>query len=692
MISRHNQPWQPTERPIVDWSDTGVPRSVEYDDVYYSSANGVAESRYVFLQGSQLDQHARHPPEEDACVVETGFGTGLNFLVTADHWLSEKQANSSSRRTSRLHYVGIDAKPLSASDVTRASAHWPDFKFPAKTLISEWPGSVRGCHRLQWHHLGITLDLWWEDALAVLGDLSSHGRQWVNYWYLDGFAPAKNADLWCQTVFQHMGELSKPGARFTTFTAAGHVRRGLSEAGFEVKKREGFGQKRECLEGVFKTPPASAYSQLEPSAEKSPTIRMKPSPICPWDVADPSPNPGKAIVIGAGLAGAFAARALADRGIQVVVLDGKQVASGGSSNLQGITYTRPSRRFSPLTDFAIASYLNATSLYKRLLDSGEGMVGLQEGIDGSQCGYLQLSSDHETLDYLSQFADPALPFRILSPGSASELLGIACDQRAIWFPDACWLNPAAVCLERLQHPNIELLVEHPVVSITRRESGWQVQCIKRELKADTVILASAYDIAAHTFTDWLPLQAIRGQTTHLPTSVLSHTPTVAVCHEGYLPPPRDGVHCIGASYGPNDASCDERRAEHEENLERLKDALPALSISCDAQTLRGHVALRCTTADYLPVVGPVPDKDAFNLHYDQLRHRKTAVIEGRAPLIPDLWMIGGLGSRGLTAAPLAGEILASDICGESPPISRQLHRALSPARFLARGLIRGAPL
>ena len=162
MISRHNQPWQPTEHPILDWSDTGVPRSVEYDDVYYSSANGVAESRYVFLQGSQLDQHARHPPEEDACVVETGFGTGLNFLVTADHWLSEKQATSSFKRTSRLHYVGIDAKPLSASDVTRASAHWPDFKFPAKTLISEWPGSVRGCHRLQWHHLGITLDLWWE--------------------------------------------------------------------------------------------------------------------------------------------------------------------------------------------------------------------------------------------------------------------------------------------------------------------------------------------------------------------------------------------------------------------------------------------------------------------------------------------------------------------------------------------------
>ena len=130
----------------------------------------------------------------------------------------------------------------------------------------------------------------------------------------------------------------------------------------------------------------------------------------------------------------------------------------------------------------------------------------------------------------------------------------------------------------------------------------------------------------------------------------------------------------------------------EENLKKLNAALPALSINRDELELRGHVALRCTTADYLPIVGPVPDKDAFNLHYDQLRHRKTAVINGPAPLLPNLWMIGGLGSRGLTAAPLASEILASEICGEPSPVSRQLGRALSPARFLARGLIRGAPL
>ena len=689
MISRDNQPWQPAESPLVDWSETGVPRSLDFDDVYYSSADGVAESQYVFLQGSQLDQHDQHFPGADVCVVETGFGTGLNFLITADHWLSKKQTNRPRLSDSRLHYIGIDAMPMSASQLRRASAMWPDFQLPAETLIAEWPGSVRGCHRLQWQHLGITLDLWWEDAVAALVDLSSRERQWVDYWYLDGFAPAKNTDMWQPMLFHHMAALSRPKARFTTFTAAGHVRRGLAEAGFEVKKRNGFGTKRECLEGTFMATASNFPSQDKPSEEAVSAARKKDSPLCSWDLVSSSRGPGQVIVVGAGLAGAFAARALADRGVQILVVDGKQVASGGSSNLQGITYTRPSRRFSPLTDFSIGSFLHATRLYRRLLSSSDG---LHEGIDGARCGYIQLSDDRKTLDYLSGFTDPSLPFRILNPSSASELLGMTCDQGGIWFPDACWLNPAAVCRERLKHPNITLLEEHPVVSLSRSEAGWQVHCGGRELRADTLILASAHEIASHACTDWLPLQVVRGQTTHLPASTLSNAPSVAVCHEGYLPPAREGVHCIGASYGPNDASCDERQTEHEENLKKLNAALPALSINRDGLELRGHVALRCTTADYLPIVGPVPDKDAFNLHYDQLRHRKTAVINGPAPLLPNLWMIGGLGSRGLTAAPLASEILASEICGEPPPVSRQLGRALSPARFLARGLIRGAPL
>ena len=692
MISRDNQPWQPAESPLVDWSETGVPRSVDFDDVYYSSVDGVAESRYVFLQGSQLDQHNQHFPGEDVCVVETGFGTGLNFLITADHWLSEKQKNSSLPKGLRLHYIGIDAMPLSASQLARASAMWPDFQLSAETLIAEWPGPVRGCHRLQWQPLGITLDLWWEDAVTVLGDLSSRERQWVNYWYLDGFAPARNAGMWHHNLFAHMAALSKPCARFTTFTAAGHVRRGLTEAGFEVKKRKGFGSKRECLEGFLTANATDSPSDDKSSDEAPSAARQKHCPLCSWDLVSPSREPGEVIVIGAGLAGAFAARALADRGLQILVVDGKQVASGGSSNLQGITYTRPSRRFSPLTDFAIGSFLHATRLYRRLLSNSDAPDGLHEGIDGARCGYLQLSDDRKTLDYLSRFTDPSLPFRILNPSSASELLGMTCDQWGIWFPDACWLNPAAVCRERLNHPNITLLEEYPVVSLSQSEAGWQVNSEGRELRADTLILASAHEIASHACTDWLPLQVIRGQTTHLPASTLGNAPSVAVCHEGYLPPAREGIHCIGASYGPNDASCDERLAEHEENLKKLNAALPALSINCDGQELKGHVALRCTTADYLPVVGPVPDKDAFNLHYDQLRHRKTAVIGGPVPLLPNLWMLGGLGSRGLTAAPLASEILASEICGEPSPVSRQLNRALAPARFLARGLIRGAPL
>ena len=667
----------------------------------------------MFLEGSRLDRHLDDRPRQDACLVETGFGTGLNFVVTAQHWLESSAANHSGARP-QLHYIGIDSCPLTAEQARSIPATWPENMDLSGPLLANWPASVRGCHRLHWPDQRITLDLWWEDALAVLEELAERGQRWVDYWYLDGFAPAKNAGMWSPAVYEHMASLSATDARVATFTAAGDVRRGLIAAGFSVDKRPGFSRKRECLSGCLMGLSNSPNLANSPDLANSPNLttdlskasataiadrnnRQHPRKTTPWDLNPAPRKPSHAIVVGAGLSGAFVARALADRGVRVTVLESDHIASGGSSNLQGITYTRPSKRFSALSDFAIASYLYATRLYGQLLNENASNHGaaesvLREGIDGNQCGYVQLSDDHQTLDYLEQFMDSHLPFRCMSSEQLTQLLGVPCESRGLWFPAACWLNPEAVCRERLCHRAISVLEQHRVDALLTDGNGWRVRCDSTELAGDAVILASAHELTAHPWTDWLPLQVIRGQTTHLPASSLAHTPQVAICHEGYLPPPRQGIHCLGASYGPNDRALDERPNEHAQNMKKLQEALPGLGVDYDLATLKGHVALRCTTADYLPVAGPVPVREAFNEHYKALGGRKTAVVEGPTPSIPNLWLIGGMGSRGLTAAPLASEVLVSELCGEPPPVNRLLHRALSPARFLARGLIRGAPL
>lgn len=665
MIHRDNLQWRPTPAPDIEWRD-GIPVSREFDDVYYSTENGVAESRYVFLEGSRFLDHAQ---ANKIAIAETGFGTGLNCLIALDAWLQNRERRASS---ATLHYVGFEAQPLSQAQLQLAWEKWPSLSHLAERLIQDWPQAIPGCHRIYWPDWHITLDLWWDDAQEALNDLASRRRRYFNIWFLDGFTPSRNEGIWSAEIFNTMATLSRQGATFATFTAAGEVRRGLSSAGFTVHKRPGFGVKREAL-----------WGQLNGTAEFP-----KPLKVTPWDLTVPMPRPKTAVVIGAGLAGSFAARALAERGVNVRVLEANAVASGGSSNLQGITYTRPSKRHGVLADFAIASYQIATRLYHQLL----GATLIEDG-DGSHCGYLQVTNDTHTLRYLKQFEHRDLPFCVFNAEEASIQLGAAVTQDALFFPNACWLYPAAVCRERLAHPRIELLEFRGHCDFSANTSGWQINDKHgNRYNSDILILATANHLNTTPETAWLPLQTIRGQTTHVAATQSSAGLRTALCHEGYLPPPRLGVHCLGATYGPGDTALDERRADHMTNLSKLGSVLPDLGFPSTAAPLSGHVALRCTTTDYLPVVGPVPNKAAFNACYASLKTKKTRFIDQECPVIPGLFMLAGLGSRGLTAGPLAAEILASDIMGEPAPVPRYLQQALSPARFLKRAIVRGQPL
>jgi tRNA 5-methylaminomethyl-2-thiouridine biosynthesis bifunctional protein len=441
-----------------------------------------------------------------------------------------------------------------------------------------------------------------------------------------------------------------------------------------VHKRPGFGSKRDALCGTIKSARAAAPA------------------ITPWDL-NPAPHtPERALVLGAGLAGAHAAFALARRGVAVTVLEAASVAGGGSSNLQGVTYTRLSHQHNPLTDFSLAGFGFATDHYETLLS--EGVLTADEDIGLG--GYVQLHEADDTLAHLSEVLPLAPEFaQVLSATELTALTGLTPRCGGIHYLRGGWLAPQAVCRALLAHPLISLQGDCGPLTLSRgQDGGWQAVDAQGGLlaEADTAVLATAHAVLQQPELEWLPLTAIRGQTTHLPTPPQLAQLSVTLCDQGYLPPARAGLHCLGASFGPGDAGTDEREAEHTHNIDMMKTALPNLDLPAPDGGWQGHVAHRCNSNDYLPVAGPVPVLEAFNRRYERLRHDRKRVIDAPSPVLPGLAVLTSLGSRGLSAAPLAAEMVADQLTGTLPAVPRYLQRALSPARFAERALKRGEPL
>ena len=669
-MKRDNRPWQTLTPAALRWDQpdargNACPYSSTFGDVYYSRDDGIEESRYVFLQGNRVQERLRHHPRRHFCIAETGFGTGLNFLLSWQLWRDQPGPRPG------LHYIAIEKHPLSRQDLARALSPWPALKPLADHLLQGYPGLVPGQHRLLLDKGRVILDLWWHDVNEALPDLAGRDEELVDAWYLDGFAPAVNESMWRLDMLHAMAILSLPEATFATFTAAGQVRRDLAAAGFRVERAPGYGRKRECLRGVLQQRPG-------PAAD----------PVTPWDLPRArQPAPETVLVVGGGLAGCTAAAALARRGLRVRLLERASLAGEGSGNDQGILYTRLSHRHSVLTDFAVQSFCFAAQYYGALFERGL----LVDGDDGELCGSFHPSGDARELAAMSTLLQPVPELaQVLDAPGANDVLGITQAQGGYWFPASGWLRPKSVCRELIAATNIEVTEYCGQVSLQRIEGGWAAKA-----SGDTLAMAPCAVIATGTGTtalaslEWLPLQAIRGQTTQLQSSPNLGELQSALCHEGYIAPARRGTHCIGATFDLHDGERNLRPRDHRRNLAALAAAVPSWRSDLEAldpERLDGRVGFRCASPDYLPLAGPVPDRDAFLRDYAPLRKNAKQILQTRGKYMTGLYVTVGHGSRGLSSTPLAAELLASQICGEPPPLSRELARALSPARFIIRDL------
>ncbi len=656
----------------LGWTAGGEPRSTQFEDQYFTACFGIEESSYVFLQHNDLPARWQPLHNETFTIAETGFGTGLNFLLTLSAWRSQAS------KSARLHYISLEAHPLTHADLHRCLNLWPILEKPGLELFEAYPVALSGNHRLVFDEGRVILDLCFCDAAEGIRDywLDTAEQTKVDTWYLDGFAPSRNESMWCPELLQLIAALSQEGTTFSTFTAASQVRRHLQESGFTVEKVPGYGVKREMLKGRFNEPVSAGQPEHREFDRQ------------PWHRVNRGQTTGQVIVLGAGLAGCTTARTLADRGWQVQIIEAATTpAAAASGNGQGVLYTRVSARYSTVSEFALRSFLFSLRQYRRMFASGQ-----LQADDGRLCGVLH--TRHKIDEQLHRFIEPFPTLAAwLDEDQASAITGIEQCPAGMFFPGAGWLNPPALCQALLNHPSITLSADTGKCQVLHNGEMWQVVDSRgiTQGQASIVVLCTGTALKEQQDCEWLPLDSVRGQVSILPACHASEQLKTVICHEGYLCPTNHGVHHIGATYDLHSNNPQLDIASQQKNLESLARSLPDLHAQLAAElpsSLNGRVGFRCTSPDYLPVVGPVPDMARMVEQNAELRRNAKAVLPGSAPYQQGLFVNAAHGSRGLTSTPLSAELLASLIEGGPSPLSTRMVRALSPTRFIIRDLIR----
>ncbi|AXS80243.1 bifunctional tRNA (5-methylaminomethyl-2-thiouridine)(34)-methyltransferase MnmD/FAD-dependent 5-carboxymethylaminomethyl-2-thiouridine(34) oxidoreductase MnmC [Dechloromonas sp. HYN0024] len=616
----------------IEFVAYGTPYSAAFDDVYHSALGGPNQARHVFLGGNGLPQ--RWQDRDRFVILETGFGTGLNFLATWQAWREDPQ------RCHRLHFISFEKFPLTLADLATCQQAWPEFAELAADLQAHWPPLAPGMHRLHLHGGQVILTLVFGDAATQLRAIDAS----VDAFFLDGFSPQKNPELWSPQFCKGLARLTAPGATLATWTVAGHVRQALKDAEFDVEKRPGPVGKRQMLIGRFRS--------RRPERHTAPTDR-------------------RAIVIGAGIAGSTTAWALAAAGWQVTVLEAAaEPGCGASSNLAGMLRPLPSADDNRISRLTRAGFLATRALLARLPEAR-----------WSPCGVLHLARDaeHEAQQRraVEQLGLPPELLQFLDKDEASRQLGQPVMTGGWWFPNGGWVQPPSVCRAALTAfpEQITTHFNTAVDRLTRCEPGWQALDAAGHVIAEAPVLIMASGAAAPRFAQfaWLPQRSGRGQVSHLPAA--SGMPLNTVLFQvGYAIPAIDGRQLIGASLSYDDDESAERPTDHSDNIARLRLSLPDFATGLDPATLHGRVGFRPMSPDRLPIVGAVPDTLAATpntrLH--------------NIPRYPGLWCVQGFGARGIVWSALMADLLLSQLEGEPLPLERDLVDALDPGRFMIK--------
>jgi tRNA 5-methylaminomethyl-2-thiouridine biosynthesis bifunctional protein len=603
--------------PAVPSFRVGAVFSETYEDTYWSLDGGLDETRHVFLSGNDLP--ARWQARGKFTILETGFGTGLNFLCA---W---KRFRETAPAGAQLHYLSVDKHPFRREDLQRLYGQWPELAPLGVELLERYPPLVPGFHRLHLDGGRIALTLLFGEAAEMLAQLEAQ----VDAFFLDGFAPARNPDMWSKALFDQLGRLAAPGATFATYSAAGKVSRGMAAAGFAVEKKPGFGRKREMLRGRFGG-----------TADRE------------------APRERRALVVGGGIAGCLVAERLAARGWRVEIIERRDgLARETSGNPAGVLQPVPSANGNRLSRLTLAGFHYAL---RRLQEFSSDPKLIWQ-----PCGVLRLARDAKQVERQRRIVESGLlppeVLRWVEIDEASALAGWRVPAPGWWFPQGAWVHPPALCDAALRAAGeaVRLHTQREVADLVRIDNIWRAADAAGEViaEAPVAILANGHLARRFKVSESLPLRPVRGQVTCIPAEA-GRDIKVVVSREGYVTPACSfGVHVVGATYEEGATDTLTREDDHRANLERLRNLLPDFAATVDPARVGGRAGIRCVGPDRLPLVGAIPE------------------CEGLFGLL-------GLGSRGLVYAPLCAELLACEIEDEPLPLEKDLAAGLAPAARL----------
>ena len=446
---------------------------------------------------------------------------------------------------------------MSRADAGRALASWPDLADLAAPLLSDWPEGRRGFHRIEWPGEGVILDLAIMEAESALAAWSGS----ADAWFLDGFAPSKNPEMWRPEVMALVAARSRPGARAATFSVAGVVRRGLEGAGFTLTRAPGFGRKKERLEARFG---AAAVS------------------------SQPGQADAKVAIIGGGVAGSSLVRAFARLGQAVTLFDGPGV--GASGNPAALVTPRLDAGLGPIAELYAQAFTRAVGLYRRetpdaVLAEGALQLALQP----------RDAARFQKIAAWDGFNSKTLA--VMNAAEAADALQEASAPEALRLLEALVVEPAIV----LQAWAANAIASAQVDRIERVDDGWRLIDAAGAvlMEADKVCLAAG---PASAHLAGLPLRAVRGQASHTDLAAFTGAPAA---FGGYAIPTRTGV-LFGATHDRDDWKTDIRAQDDDRNLHALRQGRPALADRLRTAPLSARAALRAMSPDHLPLAGAVP--------------------------------------------------------------------------------------
>ncbi|VAW55122.1 tRNA (5-methylaminomethyl-2-thiouridylate)-methyltransferase / FAD-dependent cmnm(5)s(2)U34 oxidoreductase [hydrothermal vent metagenome] len=652
------------------WRDS-QPYSEMFDDIYYSSdqnenISGEDEFKHVFFNHNGLPE--RWQGADQFVIAELGLGSGLNCLLTIRKWLKHCEACAEDKI---LHYIAIERYPLSPQAITELLSRYPELRSLCDEFIEHYPPAVETSHTRHLFNNRVVIHFKFQDALEALTGENLK----VDAWYLDGFAPSKNAAMWSTDLFEKLAINSREAATFSTYTAAGFVKRNLISAGFDVKKINGYGKKRDMLKGVFS---GSNIKELKYSDK-------------PWfssatnsGVLKSKAESKQLCVIGAGVAGLCVAYAMIKRGWKVTIIDRHlDVASETSGNPAAIVCPRLSIDGEVDMAFYTAAYCYSVAMLNRLQKKHSKQFWFNDGIV-QQINEKRLNDIINKNQFNKNYVD-------IQEKIMGTMLPELKDGESVFanFSSAGVVLPSVLCAVIKEECGENLSILHAEIDgITNTNNKWQCfSDTKQLIESNVLVVANGEGVNKIGMETVFPVKRVRGQVAVLNANEKSKKISMAINSNIHITPSIEGKHYVGASYSHTHDSLAIDEDETAELLKSLDKMLPDTFESDDC--VDAWAGFRIVSTDRVPIVGVMPDKPFFENEYSDISHGRVNKFYQPAKNKYGLYVSAAHGSRGFTTAFLSAEIIAAQINDEPMPINKKILEYLSPARFIVNDLKRG---